>query len=211
MRLHKLTILVLIVVGIVLFARMGCNNGLGFFDRSKSDTVIIRDTAWKIHDSLIIKKVPLLKTLPPVHDTLPPHYIADTNYPKLKAQYEELVRLHLSRNIYGDTLKIDTIGYVSIADTVQENKLLNRGYHYNYKIPTITEKITITNYAPKKNQLYFGGGINTSQTLMPKGIEAGFILKTKRDQIYQLKAGSDVDGQISYGFSSYWKIGKKDK
>ena len=210
MKLNKYAIILLVVIAVILLGRLGCNNGLGFFDKPKADTVVVRDTTWQVHDSLIVKKVPVKETIYDI-DTLPPQYVADTNYPRLKAQYDELVKLFLSKNIYADTLKLDTLGYVSIADTVQENKLLNRGLQYKYKIPTITEKITITKQAPKKNQLYIGGGVNTNQALMPQAVEAGVILKTKRDQIYGLKAGSDINGQISYGFQTYWKIGKKDK
>lgn len=210
MKLNKYAIILLVVIGVILLGRLGCNNGLGFFDKPKADTVVVRDTTWQVHDSLIVKKVPVIETIYDI-DTLPPQYIADTNYPRLKAQYDELVKLFLSKNIYADTLKLDTLGYVSIADTVQENKLLNRGLQYKYKIPTITEKITITKQAPKKNQLYVGAGVNTSKALMPQSVEAGLILKTKRDQIYGVKAGSDINGQISYGFQTYWKIGKKDK
>ncbi len=212
MKLSKYAIIVLAVIGLIILTRLGCNNGLGFFDKPKVDTVVVRDTTWEVHDSLIVKKVPIKETIYDIDTlTLPPQYIADTNYPKLKAQFDELVKMHLSKNIYADTLKLDTLGYVSIADTIQENKLQNRGIHYNYKIPTITEKITITKQAPKRNQLYVGAGINTNKALMPQAVEAGLILKTKRDQIYGLKAGSDINGQISYGFQTYWKIGKKDK
>lgn len=210
LKLSKYAIILLVVIGLILLTRVGCNNGLGFFDKPKADTVVVRDTTWEVHDSLIIKKVPVKETIYDI-DTLPPQYIADTNYPRLKAQYDELVKLFLSKNIFADTVKLDTLGYVAIADTVQENKLQNRGVHYNYKIPTITEKITITKQAPKKNQLYIGAGVNTSKALMPQSVEAGLILKTKRDQIYGVKAGSDINGQISYGFQTYWKIGKKDK
>jgi hypothetical protein len=71
--------------------------------------------------------------------------------------------------------------------------------------------VTITNQAPAKTQLYVGGGIGTTQTLGINSAEAGLILKTKSDKIYGLKAGSDINGNISYGFQTYWKIGKKNK
>lgn len=208
MKLGKYAIILLVIVGLLVISRLGCNNGLGFFEKPKADTVVVRDTAWTVHDSLIIKKVPIKETIYDI-DTLPPQYIPDTNYPALKAQYEELVRWLLSKNIYVDTVRLDTLGYIAIADTVQDNKLKNRGIHYSYKIPTVTEKITITKEAPKKNQLYIGGGVNFNSTLMPQGLEAGLILKTKKDQIYSLSAGSDIDGNVLYGFQSYWKIGKK--
>lgn len=210
MKLTKYAIIALVVIGIIVLTRLGCNNGLGLFTKPVADTVVVRDTTWEVHDSLIVKKVPVKETIYDI-DTLPPQYIPDTNYPALKAQYELLVQQMLSKNIYADTVKLDTLGYVAIADTVQENKLQNRGIHYNYKIPTITEKITITKQAPQRNQVYVGLGLNTSKTFMPQAVEAGLILKTKRDQIMAINAASDINGNITYGFQSYWKIGKKPK
>jgi hypothetical protein len=108
-------------------------------------------------------------------------------------------------------VKLDTLGYVSVTDSVRENKIIGRSWQYNYKIPFVTKTVTVTNYAKPKTQLYVGGGVNTTQTLGLHSAEAGIILKTKKDKIYGLKAGSDINGNISYGFQTYWKIGKKNK
>jgi hypothetical protein len=171
----------------------------------KADTVTLHDTIWSVHDSLIIKK---LKIKEVIHDTLPPEYIADTSYPKLKAQYDALVFDHLAKNIYTDTLKLDTLGYVAIADTVHKNKLQNRSYNYNYKIPTIHTTTTITKYAPAKNQLYVGGGVDGNKTAGVTNLNVGLLFKTKSDKIYSVTVGSNVEGQISYGFRTFWKLKK---
>ena len=138
-------------------------------------------------------------------------YLPDTNYERLKIQFEMLVKEHTVKNVYTDTVKIDTLGYVAIADTTQQNKLLKRTYNYKYKIPTITEQITITKYPPKRNQLYIGGAINVDKGFAPSTAEVGLILKTKRDQMMGVKAGSDINGNVNYGFQSYWKIGSKNR
>jgi hypothetical protein len=138
-------------------------------------------------------------------------YLPDTNYERLKIQFEMLVKEHTVKNVYADTLKLDTLGYIAIADTTQLNKLLNRSYNYKYKIPTITEQITITKYPPKRNQLYVGAGVNVERTFAPASAELGLLLKTKRDQIMGVKAGSDINGNVTYGFQSYWKIGSKKR
>jgi hypothetical protein len=209
MKLNKYTILILVVIGLILFSRVGCNNGLGFFDKPKADTVVVRDTLWNEHDSTIIKQMTVKEV---IHDpVIIQQYVPDTNYERLKLQFEMLVKEHTAKNVYADTLKLDTLGYIAVADTTQLNKLLNRTYDYKYKIPTITEKITITKYPPKRNQVYIGGAINVDKGFAPSTAEVGLILKTKRDQIMGVKAGSDINGNVNYGFQSYWKIGSKNK
>jgi hypothetical protein len=195
-----LSIIVLVLLAFIFFQYDGCT----YIDK-KSEITIVHDTTWERHDSLIIKK---LKIKEVIHDTLPPEYIADTNYPKLKAQYETLVSDFLAKNVYADTVKLDTLGYVAVADTVYKNELLNRSYKYNYKIPTIHTTTTITKYAPLKNQLYVGGGIGGNKTLGVTSLNAGVLLKTKSDQIYNVTLGTSVEGQISYGFQTFWKLKK---
>jgi hypothetical protein len=34
------------------------------------------------------------------------------------------------------------------------------------------------------------------------------LLKTKSDQIYNVTVGTSVEGQISYGFQTFWKLKK---
>lgn len=210
MKLSKYTIGILVVIGLILLSRVGCNNGFGFFDKPKADTVVVRDTVWNEHDSTIIRQMTIREVIYDI-DTLPPQYLPDTNYAALKLQFEALVKEHASKNVYSDTLKLDTLGYIAVADTTQFNKLLNRSYDYKYKIPTITEQITITKYPPKRNQVYIGGAINVDAKLAPSTAEVGLILKTKRDQIMGVKAGSDINGNVNYGFQSYWKIGSKNR
>lgn len=210
MKLNKYTIGILVVIGLILLSRVGCNNGFGFFDKPKVDTLIVRDTVWNEHDSTIIRQMTIREVIYDI-DTLPPQYLPDTNYAALKLQFEALVKEHASKNVYSDTLKLDTLGYIAVADTTQFNKLLNRSYDYKYKIPTITEQITITKYPPKRNQVYIGGAINVDAKLAPSTAEVGLILKTKRDQIMGVKAGSDINGNVNYGFQSYWKIGSKNR
>jgi hypothetical protein len=195
-----LVFVVMVLLFTVTLQHKGCNGS-----QIKADTVTLHDTIWSVHDSLIIKK---LKIKEVIHDTLPPEYIADTSYPKLKAQYDALVFDHLAKNIYTDTLKLDTLGYVAIADTVHKNKLQNRSYNYNYKIPTIHTTTTITKYAPAKNQLYVGGGVDGNKTAGVTNLNVGLLFKTKSDKIYSVTVGSNVEGQISYGFRTFWKLKK---
>lgn len=202
--MNKLLILLIaILMAIILFQRDGCT----YIHDKQPEVTIVHDTIWKIRDSLIIKKLKIKET---IHDTVstPPEYIADTNYAGLKIQYEKLLNLFLAKNIYVDSLKLDSVGYVVVSDTVQSNKLDNRGYKYHYKIPTIHTTTTITKYAPLKNQLYLGGGVDGNRAVGVTSLNAGVLLKTKKDNIYSVTVGSNVEGQINYGFRTFWKLKK---
>ena len=202
--MNKLLIfLIAILMAIILFQRNGCT----YIKDKQPEVVTVHDTTWQVHDSLIIKKLKVKET---IYETIqtPPEYIADTSYPRLKEQYDSLVVAYLAKNIYADTLKLDTLGYVAIADTLQKNILQNRSYKYNYKIPTIHTTTTITKYAPLKNQLYIGGGMDGDKVVGITSLSAGLLLKTKKDKIYSVTVGSNPQGQISYGFRTFWKLKK---
>ena len=192
-----LIVVIVILLFTVTIQHEGCNAS-----NIKADTVTLHDTTWQVHDSLIIKK---LKIKEIIHDTLPPEHIADTNYPKLKAQYEALVSAFLVKNIYADTVKLDTLGYVAVADTVYKNEIYNRSYRYSYKIPTVTVTNTITKYAPAKGALFMGGGIAGNKNGVEL-LQGGFLYKSKKDKVFGLNLGINGNSQIIYGVQSYWKI-----
>jgi hypothetical protein len=196
--MNKLLIfVVMVLLFTVTLQHKGCTGS-----QIKADTVTLQDTAWIHHDSLIIKK---LKVKEIIHDTLPAEYIADTNYPKLKAQYDALVFAHLAKNIYVDTLKIDTLGYVTVADIVHKNELQNRSYKYNYKIPTVTVTTTITKQAPPKGALFIGGGVTGNKNGL-EFLQGGLLYKSKHNKILGLNVGINSNSQIVYGVQSYWKF-----
>ena len=198
-----------VLIVFVLLQNRGC---VGGGEKPTSDTVIVHDTTWVQKDSLIYAK-PLPAKI--IYDSLylegKTEYLADTNYTTLKMQFDNLVKLYTALAVYADSVKLDTIGYVVVTDSIRENRIIGRTWKYDYKIPYVTTTTTITNTKGSKTQLYVGGGINTTQTLGLNYAEAGVILKTKSDKLYGLKAGSDINGNISYGFQTYWKIGKKNK
>lgn len=196
--MNKILILVVVALLFVLAVQHGgCGN-----PNLKADTVIKHDTAWTIHDSLIVKK---LKVKQIIHDTLPAEYIADTNYPKLKAQYDALVIAHLAKTLYTDTLKIDTLGYVAVSDTVHKNEIQGRSYKYNYKIPTITVTNTITKQAPPKGALFIGGGVTGNRAGLDV-LHGGLLYKSKHNKVLGLQIGINNKDQVVYGIQSYWKL-----
>lgn len=159
------------------------------------------DTVWVKHDSMIYSKpkiVTVIKGIPEIQ------YVPDTSYSKLVIQYKSLVDLCTAKNVYSDTLKIDSIGYVNVLDTISKNRIQGRRFKYDLKYPVVTKTITLQ--APPKTQVYIGGGLQGNQYNIVNQFNAGLLLKTKKDQIYGVSAGMNTDGKVQYGLQSYWKI-----
>ncbi len=164
--------------------------------------VVIRDTVWQKKDSVIYTSPKVVQTIPV--KIISEKYLPDPNYDKLVLQYQELVKLHLSKNVQKDSVKIDSIGFVKVTDTVQNNIVQNRKWEYNIKYPIIKE--TVIQPSKKVNQLYIGGGLQGNQYNIINSINGGILYKNKKDQIYGLSVGINTNGQVVYGVSSYWKI-----
>lgn len=170
-----------------------------------NDTLVVHDTTWKRYDSLIVKKVPVLKEII-VEVASKPEMLPDTNYATLKQQYMALLQLYLNKVVYSDTIRVGNYGYIAVLDSIQQNKLTSRRTRENYQIPEIKETKTITRYLPPSRSVFVGGGINTSNSIGIRGIEAGILYKTKKESIFNIKAQVDLDGKPMYGFGYYTKI-----
>ena len=164
--------------------------------------IVVRDTIWQKKDSVIYTSPKVVQTIPV--KIISEKYLPDPNYDKLVLQYQELVKLHLAKNIQKDSVKIDSIGFVKVIDTVQNNIVQNRKWEYNIKYPIIKE--TVIQPPKKVNQLYIGGGLQGNQYNMINSINGGILYKNKKDQLYGLSIGVNTNGQVVYGLSSYWKI-----
>ena len=164
--------------------------------------IILRDTIWQKKDSVIYTSPKVIQTIP--IKIISEKYLPDPNYDKLVLQYQELVKLHLAKNIQKDSVKIDSIGFVKVTDTVQNNIVQNRKWEYNIKYPIIKE--TVIQPPKKVNQLYIGGGLQGTQYNIINSINGGILYKNKKDQLYGLSVGINTNGQVVYGVSSYWKI-----
>ena len=191
-----LSIAILILAVIIVFQRI--NSSPDIIEKP----IVIRDTVWQKKDSVIYTSPKVVQTIPV--KVVSEKYLPDPNYDKLILQYQELVKLHLAKNIQKDSVQIDSIGFVKVTDTVQNNIVQNRKWEYNIKYPIVKETII---QSPKKvNQLYIGGGLQGNQYNIINSINGGLLYKNKKDQIYGLSIGVNTNGQLVYGISSYWKI-----
>lgn len=170
-----------------------------------NDTLVVHDTAWQKYDSIVVRKVPVpYEVKVPVESK--PEMLPDTNYAKLKEQYMALLQLYMNKLIYSDTIRVGTYGYIAVLDTINENKLKYRRTRDNFNIPIVKETKTITKYAPPTRNVFVGAGVLVNNALGIRGAEAGMILKTKKDQLYNIKASVDIDGNVMYGAGYYYKL-----
>lgn len=117
-----------------------------------------------------------------------------------------ILKDYYAKYVYQDTLKLDTLGYVVINDTITQNKIYSRSFdNSQILIPTTT----ITNDIYLNQRKFFGGvslGGNSSQINFLSG---DLLYKTKTDNIYGIGLGVNQNLQPIVIGRLYWKLGKK--
>lgn len=100
---------------------------------------------------------------------------------------------------YSDTIRIDSIGYAYIQDTISQNKIQGRGFSANFNLPTIT--VTKFIEPKRKNEVYLGfiGDLRHSNGQI--GIGGSIALKTAKNTLYV--ANATMNG---YSFGYYKKF-----
>jgi hypothetical protein len=154
---------------------------------TKSEPVIITDTVYQQKTfTKFIKgnSIPFV-----VLDTI---YIVETDTITIVKDYNQV-------KVYSDTMRIDSIGYAYIQDTISQNKIQGRGFSANFNLPTIT--ITKLIEQKSKNQLYLGfiGDLKHSNGQI--GIGGSIALKTAKNTLYT--ATATMNG---YSFGYYKKF-----
>jgi hypothetical protein len=154
---------------------------------TKSEPVIVTDTVYQEKTfTKFIKgnSIPFV-----VLDTI---YIVETDTITIIKDYNQV-------KVYSDTMRIDSIGYAYIQDTISQNKIQGRGFNANFNLPTIT--ITKVIEQKLKNQLYLGfiGDLKHSNGQI--GIGGSIALKTAKNTLYT--ATATMNG---YSFGYYKKF-----
>jgi len=188
--------IIIILVIIILFQR-SCKNTI--IPSYSSNTKI--DTLWIHKTDTLIKKVPI-KTIVYIKPD-GPEYTPGENIDSCKTRFQYLLKQHIKRTVYQDTIHLDSLGTIVIIDTVWLNKLGKRTIFKDYKIPIITKTTTIIKQSSR--QVYIGGNLFGDkvgiQTITP-----GLIYKDRKDRVYQINVGINTNGTITYGVGMFWKI-----
>lgn len=156
---------------------------------TKTDPIIIADT---VYQEKTFTKFIKGKSIPfVVLDTI---YLIDKVTDTIT-----IVKDYNQAKVYSDTIKIDSLGFAYIQDTISKNKIQGRGFSANFNLPTIT--ITKLIEQKSKNQLYLGfiGDLKHSNGQI--GIGGSIALKTAKNTLYT--ATATMNG---YSFGYYKKF-----
>ena len=175
---NSLIILLIIVLGFFVFSDpkyVGTVTSTTIV--TKIDTLYKVDTLrqYKKGDAIPFAVLDTIYQIDEVHDTT---YVVN-DYNKIK--------------VYTDTFRINTDNYVSIQDTISQNKIFGRGYgsHFTEKTIIVTNDI----YHKPKNELFVGVIGDLRRLDNNLGVGVGLNYK-KQKEVYTLNFTTN---QISFG------------
>lgn len=169
-----------------------------------TSVLVSRDTIWINKDSVIYSTPQVITHVRESDTTIIKEYYPDQNYEKLLIQYNTLLDEFLARSTYGDSLKIDSIGYVHIKDSVTRNSIVGRSFHYNLKYPIVHDSVTVT--LPPQREIYYGGGLSAASDRTIDMFSAGFLYKDKRERVYILSGTVNRFNTIGVQLQTFWKL-----
>lgn len=156
---------------------------------TKTDPIIISDT---VYQEKTFTKFIKGKSIPfVVLDTI---YLVDKVTDTIT-----IVKDYNQAKVYSDTIKIDSLGFAYIQDTISQNKIQGRGFSANFNLPTIT--ITKLIEKKDKNQLYLGFIGDLRHDNKQIGIGGSIAIKTAKNTLYT--ATATMNG---YSFGYYKKF-----
>lgn len=195
---HIYNFIIVVLAIIILLQR--CSKGN---TSPTTEIKVTKDTVWVHKDSTIYSKPQLIKTISVPVEQWNTEYLPDTNYSKLLKQYQEIVTKYLSSNLIQDSIKIDSIGYLKIVDTISTNLVKGRSTSYKFKYPVVKETLTIV--PEPKRQVYAGIGLGGDGIKLIYQVSLGMLYKDRRDRIFGASVMASPSG-IEYGVQSFWKI-----
>jgi hypothetical protein len=190
---NKILIVLILVLGIIL-SMIGpkyCSGG-----QSKSDTFlkITHDTTWDTTNITSPIYIPG-KIIYIPGPTITEH--VDTA--KILADY-------FAKLIYFDTIRMDSLGYIAIRDTITKNKLAARQHTKNYRIPKVTTTIekTINHYEVAQRKLYGGFLVDITNI----GGYGTLSYENKKNTVFHFGVGANSTSGMGFLGGISWKISK---
>jgi hypothetical protein len=136
------------------------------------------------------------------HDTLEITNTVERVVPT-KVDTLAILKDYFAKRYYEDTIR-NAYGYIIIKDTITENKVAARKHSERFTIPVVTTTIQLP--VKQKTQVYAGILAQGSKDNLLSGFGVGLMLKTKKDQVYQLAALQNINGGQLYQASTFFKI-----
>ena len=117
----------------------------------------------------------------------------------------EIIKAYFAKNVFKDTLRLpDSLGYVTVQDTISQNKIADRQYFASVKQRTIKET-TIVKELPK-TKIFWGVGAGFDKPDFIHHVDVNLLINTKCDRLYNIGAGVDINKVPFINASIYWKI-----
>lgn len=189
--LQSLLIVVLVAIILIMRSCDGDNSGNGI-------TEPITITKIETRYDTIVKSVP---------EYVPKwrvKYVTEIDTFQTPIDTVSILRDYYAKYVYSDTLKIDTLGYAVINDTISRNTILSRDIKTNLLIPTTT--VTNTVYINQR-ELYWGLGVQGRKDQL-NYLGGELLLRSKKQNVYGFGLGVNQDFQPVISGRMYWKIGK---
>lgn len=114
----------------------------------------------------------------------------------------EVLQDYYSTRVYSDTLRVENLGYVTIVDTISQNKIIGRSFKANLLERTITETITVKELP----RLQIWTGVTASNSMQ---LGATIGVTTKRRTHLGLDVGVHLDDVLLspyVGVRYLWQI-----
>lgn len=147
--------------------------------------------------------VPVIKTVHKKGQTIFKEKTIYVNVPN-KVDTLSIIRNYYSQNIYKDTLKInDTLGYVSVIDTIFNNKIESRTWQSHINKMVIKET-TIVKDLPKI-RFYLGGVVNIKNYYI-QSFGPTLLIKNKKEKVFLIGVSIDKNRSIYYQGGVFLKI-----
>ena len=183
--------LLIVVLGVIIFLTRSCQGGSDITEPQVITEVVTHWDTVKVENTKYVPKVierivVNIDTFATPIDTL------------------SVLQDYYAKYFYTDTIKIDTLGYVTINDTITRNLISFRDVQSEILIPTTT--ITNTVYINKR-ELYWGTTLNGDRTQL-NNLSGNFLYKTKKRNVYNIGVGVDSEFKPVYTIGMYWKLSK---
>jgi len=117
----------------------------------------------------------------------------------------EVLKDYYAKNVFVDKIELDSLGFVTITDTIWKNTLFNRLVESEIIIPTTT--VTQTEYINPR-EFYVGFGLNGTSKQF-NYIGGSILYRTRKKQAFGLGIGLNDQFQPILSTQFLWKLGKK--
>tara|TARA_Y100000389_G_scaffold131014_1_gene128463 strand:- start:174 stop:770 length:597 start_codon:yes stop_codon:yes gene_type:complete len=188
-------LLIVVLVALLLLQR-SCSS-----DSTISEPTIITkvETKW---DTITINKI---EYVPKWVEKIVTVYENDTIIINTPIDTLEVLKEYYAKNVYIDEIVLDSLGVVTITDTISQNKIFSRQVKSDILLPTttLTQEIYLNN-----REFYWGLNVAGNKTQI-NYLGGGILYKSKSKNIYGLGIGVNENFQPIISGSYYMKIGKK--